>query len=225
LGLNLTQATDELYAAFARHRRPRITEGCAQCLPEDFVHLRSKELRAFEKSDFDNCALAAVLRDEAPAELLHFIPRLVELRVLDGRGIGFQHVFESVRGSLSGTERRAIQAFVCAALEEHIEPDSVNGARVVELLEDAWQLGIDVGTVLGAAVPTTGNWHPAAVARLVLAVQAELGFAGKTPSMEALGAWLQGAVRPCLLAQFEANPEHEDAGLWASAFDALDAWS
>lgn len=130
-----------------------------------------------------------------------------------------------MRGAISATERHATQAFLCAALERHIETDSVNGARVVELLEVAWQLGLDVGTVLGAAVPTTGTWHPAAVARLVLAVQAELGFAGKTPTMEALGAWLQGAVRPSLLAHFEANPEHEDAGLWASAYDALDAWS
>jgi hypothetical protein len=194
-------------------------------MPEDFALLRVKELRDFEMSDFDNCALVALLRDEPPPKVLHFVPRLVELRVLERRGSAFQHVFEAAGRAFTEPERRATQAFVCAALEEHIETDSVDGGRVVELLEVAWQLGLDVVTVLGIAAPTTGTWHPGAVSRFVLAVQAELGFAGKTPAMEAFAMWLQGTVRPCLLAHFEANPEHEDAALWASAYDALDAWS
>lgn len=82
--LALHQAIDAFYGAFCDVAVPRHIEGCPCCIEDKRIpHLLSTPLRDLSADDLDSYASSALLTVGDVSDYLHFLPRIMEISILD----------------------------------------------------------------------------------------------------------------------------------------------
>ncbi len=82
--LALTQAIDDFYCAFSEVKAPRHIDGCPCCIDNKRIpHLLSTPLRALSSEDLASYASSALLTVGDVSDYLFFLPRIMEISILD----------------------------------------------------------------------------------------------------------------------------------------------
>ena len=76
-------ALEEVYAAFGDVPKPRRLEGCPCCISrEELDRLLAKPLRSLSPDELSNYAQSALLTVGTPADYIFFLPRILEVLVI-----------------------------------------------------------------------------------------------------------------------------------------------
>lgn len=133
---SLSRSIENLYREFSTVPRPSTIPACPCCLsPEEIAILLSAPLRAIPSDDLSSYASSAFLTVAEKDDYLYFLPRILELSIIDetfswpsfevtGRAIkdaGLQHWSSSMRNALTDFMFSVVEHIVRSA--EHWKID------------------------------------------------------------------------------------------------------
>ncbi|CAN5498813.1 hypothetical protein BH10PLA2_BH10PLA2_29330 [soil metagenome] len=158
----LAQAMDAFYEAFADLARPRRIATCSCCLDKNqAAPLLSTPLRQITSNDLAPYASSALLTVGSVSDYLYFLPRILELSILDGRwGPGVEVIAKAIHStnpqSWPARRREALRQLLEQVIDALVEMDG-------DLTLDGWIcaiaiIGFDVAPFLASI-----EKHPAAV--------------------------------------------------------------
>ncbi|MBK6697422.1 MAG: hypothetical protein IPG50_35350 [Myxococcales bacterium] len=229
---SLEHAIARLYETFANYRASAV-EGCPCCVsPEQRARLTSKRLRELEEGDLGSYVFSALNTWGTLTDFKHFLPRILELKAHGSLWVDLQIIYGKFvqEGPWLPAERAALEAFTGALLASAVAGRA--RARVRDIVESAGIARMDLAPMLDTMLDRGDDPATSAtlLADLVLDEAAALsaGTHGwifwKDDEDRLYQKWfLSGSVRTRLMEAFEADPNHANAGQWASASDILEA--
>jgi hypothetical protein len=120
---SLTSAIDDLYEAFSEVARPEMIHACACCMTADEVEtLLTKPLRELTPDELSPYASSALLTVGDVPDYLYFLPRILELSILDDSlSAAIEASGDKIRMTepMSWPAKRlgALSDFFCAAID------------------------------------------------------------------------------------------------------------
>ena len=181
------------------------------------------------RGDLGGFAFSALSTWGTLHDLKHFLPRLLELVANGTLRTDLQQIYGKLvqDGPWLEAELEALERFTRALFVR-----SMSGHRPppVDVLESAGLAGMDVAALLDAAFAVRSPERTTALARLIWDQAASLASGvphwiwWRDDQDLALRRWLSSRdAYAVLVAAFEADPDHPDAGEWAQAADVLEA--